>query len=311
MKNNSLTLSQAINGYFLFARARRLSEHTLDDYQNTFNRFRKFMGDETLINKITVQDVQRFLAEQNDVSKKTVLNYHTGLSALWSWAIQEKFVNKHVVRATPRPKPEKKEIIPFTEAEIKALLASLKQSRSYTRPGKIKSQHNLPSEMLNRAMILLLLDTGVRASELASLRSYQVDRRNQRIQVMGKGARERTVPFSARTAQALWRYLTTRNELSGGDPLFLKSKSERPMTRDALGKILASIGRRTGIPNVYPHRFRHTFAIQFLRNGGDPYTLQRMLGHSTLETVKIYLQLAQIDLDIAHRRASPVDNWNL
>jgi integrase/recombinase XerD len=78
-----------------------------------------------------------------------------------------------------------------------------------------------------------------------------------------------------------------------------------------LQKILRKIGNRGGVSNVHPHRFRHTFAIQYLRNSGDPYTLQALLGHSSLDMVKNYLRIAQIDIDTAHRRASPVDNWRL
>ena len=83
------------------------------------------------------------------------------------------------------------------------------------------------------------------------------------------------------------------------------------MNRDQLLKSLRSIGRRAGIQKVNVHRFRHTFAINYLRNGGDPWSLQMMLGHSTMEMVKNYLALAQADLEKNHKIASPVDNWRL
>ena len=125
---------------------------------------------------------------------------------------------------------------------------------------------------------------------------------------MGKGAKERSVPFSPRTAQALWRYLSTRPDAENSEPLF-STHHKRKIDQTQLAKSLKALGAKAGVHNVHPHRFRHTFAIQYLRNGGDPYTLQKLLGHSTLDMVKRYLSLAQIDIDKAHKRASPVDNW--
>jgi integrase/recombinase XerD len=92
------------------------------------------------------------------------------------------------------------------------------------------------------------------------------------------------------------------------DPL-IATQDEHELTRSRLSKILVTIGKNDGVSKVQSHRFRHTFAIQYIRNGGDPYTLQALLGHSSLNMVKNYLRIAQIDIDSAHRRASPVDNW--
>jgi len=83
------------------------------------------------------------------------------------------------------------------------------------------------------------------------------------------------------------------------------------LTRSRLLKMLVSIGNRAGVKGVNVHRFRHLFAIQYLRNRGDAYTLQRLLGHSTLDMVKRYLSIVQSDIEAAFQGASPVSNWNL
>jgi site-specific recombinase XerD len=150
----------------------------------------------------------------------------------------------------------------------------------------------------------------MRASELCNVHRYDADLRNHRITVQGKGKKERMVAISPRTAQVLWRYQSSRPDARPTAHLFVV-RHERPLDRCVLRRLLKRIGDRAGVLNVYPHRFRHTFAIAFLRNGGNVYALQRLLGHNSLDMVKRYLSIAQADVQDAHREASPVTNWNL
>ena len=304
------TLGQILHGYALATSARHLSSNTIEGYQRTFDKFTLFIAPETPFDLITRENIETFISGIENVTNSTLLHHYTALAALWTWAIRERLVSNHVVHSVTPPKPEQREIIPFTEAEFKLLVSVVSRSKSYERAGKRKSDHSLGSADRNRAILLMLLDTGLRASELCKLKLYQVDHRNSRIQVLGKGALERSVLFSPRTGQALWRYLSSRPNAAKEDPVFVTSLG-RSLDRGQLANLVETIGHRAGVPNVHPHRFRHTFAIQYLRNGGDPYTLQKLLGHSTLDMVRKYLALAQIDLDKAHKRASPVDNWVL
>ena len=176
------------------------------------------------------------------------------------------------------------------------MLGALDKSKSYTRPGKRKSDHSLTTAVRNRA-IILLLDTGIRSSELCYLRIHHADLTNRHILVMGKGGRGTYAPPSVPAPVVhSWRYLTAREEDTAENFLFL-TDFETPFVRDHLRKTLWRIGQRAGVAGAGVHRFRHTFAINFLRNGGDPYSLQRLLGHSTMEMVLRYLSIAQADLD--------------
>jgi integrase/recombinase XerD len=330
--NTEITLSQAFEGYLLDARARQLSPKTILDYTNAFRHFSNYIGAPPL-NDITADDIRQFLAHLGSrrvvpagvasrpprvLSNKSILNIHVALSALWTWAIKEGFATEHVVRAVTPPKPEKPAIEPFSKSDVEAMLAVCKQSEPYTRPGKRECSNTRPTAERDRAIILLLLDTGARASEICAnprlktpgLQIQDVDHRNLTIRVMGKGDKERIVPISARTSKALWRYLLSRPDAVPTEYVFTNQRGG-PLTSSGLLQLIRRLGQRAGISNAHPHRFRHTFAINFLRNGGNSLELQRLLGHSTLEMVKRYVALAQVDLENAHRRASPVTNWRL
>jgi site-specific recombinase XerD len=217
-----------------------------------------------------------------------------------------------------RPKPEQKVIEPYSKADIEAMLATCARGTPYTRPGKRECSNARPTAGRDRAIILLLLDTGVRASEITGdpmldrhpLRIQDVDQRNLRVKVEGKGAKERIIPISAPTSKAVWRYLVTRPDADPIDALIL-SNTGYELSRTGLLKLVQRLGKRAGIFNAYIHRFRHTFAINFLRNGGNALELKRLLGHTSLDMVERYVAIAQVDVERAHRRASPVANWRL
>ena len=105
-------------------------------------------------------------------------------------------------------------------------------------------------------------------------------------------------------------YLTTRPAAKQEDYLF-PSKTNRRLDRNNLRETIQRIAERAGVSGVTIHRFRHTFAINFLRNGGSVLELQEMLGHEKMETVRIYAKLAEVDLAAAQRRSSVADNWRL
>ncbi len=308
-----ITLTEAWEGYLLYTKSRNLSENTLPGYTRTFHRFLDFLDEDLPVQSVTKTQIEQYLSHlaEHGLSGRTRRNHHTGLSALWTWLVKEEFVSDHIVHQVDAPKAEEEVIVPFSEQDIKLIMASLTRSRSYRRKGQAEpSNHSLPESLRNRAIILLLLDTGIRASELCTLKVEDVDLKNNRVTVFGKGAKYRMVPISAKTANVLWRYRTNRSPLRDDEPLFV-GRTGIKFGTSGLRRMFERLKKRSGVQNIHPHRFRHTFAINYLRNGGDIFTLQRILGHSDLTMVKRYTAIANADVERAHRSASPVANWDI
>lgn len=155
----------------------------------------------------------------------------------------------------------------------------------------------------NRAIVSLLLDSGIRSGELCGLKRADLVLKSGQLTVLGKGGKTRTVMVGKRTRDAMWRYLATRDP---DDPSWLfVTENNRAFQKDTLYRLIANLGTEAGIPRLFPHRCRHTFALMFLRGRGDPYTLQYMLGHEDMSVTRMYVKLAAQDVRETYR--SPLD----
>jgi site-specific recombinase XerD len=166
----------------------------------------------------------------------------------------------------------------------------------------------------DHAMVLLMLDSGLRISEVAELRLPMVDLVNRQARVLGKGRKERYIPFGQTTARALMRYLSAfrpKPARPDVDRLFL-TLDGHPMTRNSIECVIRRLRLSTGIKRLHAHLLRHTFAVNFLSAGGDVESLRRILGHESLEVTKRYLSGLQAEqVRALYEDYSPVDRLGL
>lgn len=327
-----LTLSRACESMIRYKTATGKSDPTIADYRNSFKKLQLYLADNPQFASITREQLVAFFAWLQDgylsepdgvaprgkvqLGPKSILNIHVNLSSLWTWAVNEGLVEKNLLRGIEAPDVSEPVIVPFAKEEVAALLKACDQSRSWKTRDLITNDR--PTALRDRAIILTLLDTGCRASELCGITFKDVNLGTNSIKVRGKGPgrepKERIVYVGKRAAQALWKYMLPRIEtIRETDPVFINGMdpTEQPISRTTLTKLVSRIGDRAGVADTFPHRFRHTFAINYLRNDGDLFTLQALLGHTDLAMVKRYARIAQMDVANTHRRASPVDNWKL
>lgn len=217
-----------------------------------------------------------------------------GLRAFANWAYREGYLAENPLATLPKPKGHIEQPTPFSPEQIAAILNAAKRGACPKR---------------DYALVLLLLDTGIRAGELRALELRSVDWRGHLIHVPRGKTGPRPVPFGEKTARALRVYIEQeRRAAYPGEPALFLSRSGTPLTRDGISTVVGTILIRARIrERGLVHRFRHTAAVLMLRNGVDAFTLQRILGHSTPIMTSRYLKLTGEDLVRVHRHAGPVD----
>jgi len=231
------------------------------------------------------------------VRPRTVKDYHGHLRTFFRWLMGQKMISESPIEGIASPISRADQIQPFAEAQVDALLSAARRSRHPQR---------------DEAIMLFLLDTGVRASEIAGVRQKDIEVHDGRCMVLGKGNKHRTVHFGRTTAKALFLYL--RDQAKDPEaPLFRSDRGEtagEALTRWGVRQIIERAGKAAQIEatRCSPHTFRHTMAVTFLRNGGQVFALKEILGHTDLKMTNRYVALAQADIAKQHRQFSPVDN---
>jgi integrase/recombinase XerD len=306
-----MQLSDVVAGYWL-DRKIALSVSTQKTYAHWFQLLINFLNDKPFA-QITATDVKRFFAfllEEKELSRRSVHDSWIPLSSLWTWAENE-LKAVHIIREG-KIKPLKfteKPIEPFTQDELQKLVSGAGYT-TYKRAGKTVRMKRATADR-DVAIILTLVDAGLRASELCSLTIADYDQNRGRLHIRhGKGDKDRFVFLGSRAQKAIWKMMINRKGSKPTDPLFA-AKTIKPLDRNNLRHHIQGIAKRVGVSNAHPHRFRHTFAITFLRNGGNMGELQKILGHTEIEMSLRYARLAEIDLENAAKKYSPADGWRL
>ena len=160
----------------------------------------------------------------------------------------------------------------------------------------------------DKTIFCLFLDTGIRLGELCSIQLSDVDLDEGYITIYGKGRKQRYVPIGKDLRKILWKYIKQRCRLGkNGDQTLILSRTGFGMTPHGIQTLFRRIRKDLGWSKLNPHLMRHSFSVNYINNGGDTFSLQRILGHTTQEMTAKYVNLSTTNIRTQHNRYSPID----
>lgn len=289
-----MKIERAIKDFLKHCRiGRGYSTHTLRNYQTYLGSFLEWATTHRLetIEKVTREDIEDFhlwLIEQRPRSAKTQNYYLISLRSLFGYLTQRDCAvippEKIILAKTPA-----REVRGLERAQIDQLAAGGKDTLT---------------ELRDVAVIQVLFSTGMRVSELVNLQQKHINVERGEFSVRGKGGRVRPVFLTDDAKVALKTYLAARTD--DNPYLFvqhhLQTESTKPITARSLQRRLQILAKRAGIVEpVSPHKLRHSFATELLRNGADLRSVQIMLGHASITTTQVYTHVTDKNLRETHR----------
>ena len=302
---NDENLEDQLNLFLLACTVNSLSSRTIEDYQQKIGAFVAFCRTQEIykLQQVTPGAIRLFqLGIQQRCKSSSVHGYYGAICRFFNWLVEEGTIKESPMARMHPPRVPREMVKPFNPEHIQRLLTVCDGDCS---------RDNKLAPLRNRAIILTFLDTGLRLSELAGIQLSDVDFDREAIKVMGKGAKERVVRIGKGVQKALLRYVMLRDD---DLPCLWITEEGKPLQPRGIQQMIKRLGQRAGITGIRCscHTFRHTFAILCLRNSMGEFTLQTLLGHSTLSQTRRYTNsLNADDAFRAHVKASPVDNLRL
>lgn len=304
-----MRLTEAIESLLMATRADGRSPKTVVDYERKLRPLQEFLGDVD-VNVVTVDDLRRFVVslqtqaarwedhprlatKDGGLSPFSIAGYVRAVKRLFNFLEAEGIVEHNPTRRLQLKQPKARVPKSVVSDDVSALLET--------------TAGNSAADLRDRAIILLLTDSGCRVSGLCSLRLEYLDVERGVALVMEKGEKVRAIMFSEITAAALSAWLAVRRAVDS-TAVFLSLKGGGDLSVGAVGEMLKRRAKRAGIEGrVNPHSFRHAFAREYLLSGGDLGTLSDILGHSDVAITKTFYAIFTLgELQEQHRKHSPV-----
>lgn len=304
----SISIPEAVEEYRTYNRAQNYSPYYVASTDRNLRQFAGWLADAgraSRVRDLTLEDARAFIVHLQErenrarpdcrLSPDTVQQYARNLKSWATFLCAEGFTKTNLFVRLGLPKVPVREPEVLTDEEIARVI-------SIYNPAAATGLRNI-------LLVLVLADTGLRVGELCAATVDDVDLERGTLKVMGKGQRERNVCVGATVQKLLSRYVRyLRPEpASGRVRNLLLAQDGSPFTLNAATRVLRRTATRSGVKRLHAHLLRHTFATHYLLNGGDLLTLQRILGHSTLEMVRRYSHIAAGYVAVQHRQYSPVD----
>lgn len=252
------------------------SNYTLDYYERSLKMFLNFCGNDMDIDVVLFKSYQLYISENLNINRVSVRTYARAVKVFLRWLYFEDYIDIDVNKLLLM-KATKDVIIPLSDLEVKGLI-NYYDNFTYLN-------------CRNKTMLMLMLDCGLRLSEVVNLKISDLDLKNNYLIINGKGSKQRLVPFGISTKKQLVIYMQYRVNLNNNNSIFL-NQNLTAITTNTIKMLFARLKKQEKFKRIYPHLLRHTFATNFIYAGGNLEVLRVLMGHSTINITQIYIHLA-------------------